>query len=67
MATDKFMEEAFLLESESLMEKADLLTTNPENWRTVYHSSLDTREKAEDIDEALEFLRNYFEDRSLIK
>lgn len=67
MATDRFMEEAFLLEDESLMKKADLLTTNPENWRTVYHSSLDTREKAEDIDKALEFLRNYFENRSLIK
>lgn len=67
MATDKFMEEAFLLEDEKLMEKADLLTTHPENWRSIYHSPLDTREKAEDMDRALEFLRDYFDERGLIK
>jgi Iap family predicted aminopeptidase len=67
MATDKFMEEAFLLEDEGLMEKADLLTTHPKNWRSIYHSPLDTREKAEDIDEALKLLQSYFDERGLIK
>mgnify|MGYP006873400676 FL=1 len=67
IATDKFMEEAFLLEDEKLMEKADLLTTHPRNWRSIYHSPLDTREKAEDIDEALKFLEGYFDEGGLIK
>lgn len=67
MATGEFMDDAFLLNDESLMKKAQLLTTEPENWRSIYHSPLDTRDKAKDVDEALEFMKNYFDQRGLIK
>ncbi|MFB6115233.1 MAG: hypothetical protein ABEK04_02990 [Candidatus Nanohalobium sp.] len=67
IVTERFMEDAFLLNDEKLMEKAQLLTTHPENWRSIYHSPLDTKDKARDIDEALKFMENYFDERGLVE
>jgi|APHM01.1.fsa_nt_gi hypothetical protein len=66
LVTQDFLEDAFLLEEDVLMEKAELITTDPVNWRAFYHSPLDTREEAEDVDEALKFLRKYMSERELI-
>jgi hypothetical protein len=64
-ATQKFLEDAFLLDDKELMEKAELITTHPENWRSIYHSPLDTKQKAEDIEKALNFLEEYIAERGL--
>lgn len=66
IVTGRFMEDAFLLESDTLMEKAELITTDPENWRSIYHSPLDTRDRAQDVEKALNFLQDYLRERGLI-
>jgi hypothetical protein len=64
--TDRFMEDAFLLNDKELMEKTTLITTEPENWRAIYHSPLDTRNKATDTEKAIEFLNNKLEEKELL-
>lgn len=66
MVTQKFLDEAFLLEDKELMEKAELVTTHPENWRSVYHSPLDSKDKAKDVGKAINFLEDYISERGLI-
>lgn len=64
--TEEFLEEAFLLNDDKLMNSAKLLTTHPVNWRDIYHSPLDIRKNATDIEEAIEFLRSKFKRRDLL-
>lgn len=65
IATQKFLGDAFLLDDKELMKKAELITTSPESWRSVYHSPLDTKQKADDMEKALNFLKEYIEERGL--
>ena len=65
--TNKFMEDAFLLDSKDLMDKASLVTTRPENWRHLYHSPLDTRHNVTDAAAAAKFLKNVFRSKGVLQ